>query len=171
MGKGSGGVGMWARLALSTYPRRRCSCPSGRYRRTAGAPPGGGSGGRATSPTGRGMRAWGHWRRATRLAAWGCGCCWSSWGPRPPYPPATALTGSAVDQRRAASLTRCSAVAASRLSRAVPILSTSLTNQRTSARSEDTSAIAVAAAPASADPRANAMDMMVSGDIALHRGD
>ena len=166
MGKCSGGVGMWARLALSTYPRRRCTCPSSRYRRTAGAPPGGGAGGRATSPSGHGMRAWGHSRHATRLAAWACGRCWSPWGPRPPYPPSAAFAGSALDQLRFASSMRCSAVAASRLSRALPILSTSRTSQRTSARNEDTNAIAVAAAPASAEPRANAIDMIVSGDIA-----
>lgn len=41
--------------------------------------------------------------------------------------------------------------AASRLSRAAPILSTSRTNHRTSVRSDETSAIAVVAAPASAE--------------------
>ena len=86
-------------------------------------------------------------------------------GGTPPIPPSAAFRRSEVDQRRSASLARCSAVAASRLSSALPILSTSRTNQRTSARSEDTSAIAVAAAPASAEPRANAIDMIVSGDI------
>lgn len=87
-------------------------------------------------------------------------------GGTPPIPPSAAFRRSEVDQRRSASLARCSAVAASRLSRALPILSTSRTSQRTSARNEDTSAMAVAAAPASAEPRANAMDMIVSGDIA-----
>ena len=87
-------------------------------------------------------------------------------GGTPPIPPSAACRRSEVDQRRSASLARCSAVAASRLSRALPILSTSRTSQRTSARNEDTSAIAVAAAPARAEPRPKAIDMIVSGDIA-----
>ena len=84
--------------------------------------------------------------------------------PDPPWDRGRRLP--AARQWRVVSFTRCSAVAASRLSRAAPILSTSRTNQRTSVRSDETSAIAVVAAPASAEPRANAMVIIVSGDIA-----
>lgn len=92
-------------------------------------------------------------------------------GATAPIPPSADARRPAADYWRVVSLARCSAVADSRWSSAMLIRSTSLTSHRTSVRSDATSAIAVTAAPASAEPRANTMDMMVSGDIALHRGD
>lgn len=92
-------------------------------------------------------------------------------GGTPPIPPSAAFRRPAVVYRREVSLTRCSAVAVSTRSRAVLIRSTSLTSHRTSVRREATNAIAVAAEPARAEPRANAMVMIVSGVIALTTGD